>query len=78
MSSLAVLILVLMEDTLGERHRAVRQRIGGVLILVLMEDTLGDKQELAKEIELQVLILVLMEDTLGVLVRELSQQQAWS
>ena len=30
-----------MEDTLGERHRAVRQRIGGVLILVLMEDTLG-------------------------------------
>ena len=66
-----------MEDTLGDFWNDLSD-IVMVLILVLMEDTLGDKQELAKEIELQVLILVLMEDTLGVLVRELSQQQAWS
>ena len=36
----SVLILVLMEDTLGENYEE-RTMSWGVLILVLMEDTLG-------------------------------------
>ena len=37
----AVLILVLMEDTLGVQGQSVIRGQGVVLILVLMEDTLG-------------------------------------
>ena len=40
--SKSVLILVLMEDTLGESRFLVLVVRDKVLILVLMEDTLGD------------------------------------
>ena len=65
--SRGVLILVLMEDTLGDQVIEQLVKNGAVLILVLMEDTLGEStfQEVLIKI-LQVLILVLMEDTLGV------------
>ena len=38
-----VLILVLMEDTLGAVHKVMQIANNFVLILVLMEDTLGDQ-----------------------------------
>ena len=61
-----VLILVLMEDTLGVGIELEGQdRKPGVLILVLMEDTLGASWESEIRDLLKVLILVLMEDTLG-------------
>ena len=63
-----VLILVLMEDTLGECCGLPGlSRIPRVLILVLMEDTLGEDNYVSVSLSLdKVLILVLMEDTLGV------------
>ena len=39
-----VLILILMEDTLGGRLRRKKRRLRSVLILILMEDTLGENQ----------------------------------
>ena len=61
-----VLILVLMEDTLGEWESYLDGMAIQVLILVLMEDTLGDNQAMDRNIrQRNVLILVLMEDTLG-------------
>ena len=62
-----VLILVLMEHTLGdmigERNTI---KVFGVLILVLMEHTLGGSLGSSLHRALCVLILVLMEHTLGV------------
>ena len=61
----AVLILVLMEDTLREKHGLANPSIKVVLILVLMEDTLREDQAVIRnEGPFVVLILVLMEDTL--------------
>ena len=64
--SLAVLILVLMEDTLREDPKnLIRLRIRMVLILVLMEDTLRAYVSCWYCSSCCiVLILVLMEDTL--------------
>ena len=59
-----VLILVLMEDTLGAQRLQLVSGIK-VLILVLMEDTLGVNNKSYKFGSIDVLILVLMEDTLG-------------
>ena len=62
-----VLILVLMEDTLGGGLISISMQAHFVLILVLMEDTLGvRKLRLQRLLSQKVLILVLMEDTLGV------------
>ena len=61
-----VLILVLMEDTLGVIRSIVTiVNEGSVLILVLMEDTLGGVLIFIMNAINLVLILVLMEDTLG-------------
>ena len=47
----AVLILVLMEDTLREVAKAIQRKCLMVLILVLMEDTLRDNTKVsAKDI----------------------------
>ena len=70
---LPVLILVVMEDSLGR----CRQRLSlgpqakPVLILVVMEDSLGQGYELSCWISLMnVLILVVMEDSLGHLKKQ--------
>ena len=65
MLSLVVLILVLVEHTLGERefiHYAERKF---VLILVLVEHTLGGPSQKRASTRITVLILVLVEHTLG-------------
>ena len=62
---MAVLILVLMEDTLGVHWPDTQGSSQWVLILVLMEDTLGVNQYRGLWKSFTVLILVLMEDTLG-------------
>ena len=59
-----VLILVLMEDTLGVNILPKATYVSVVLILVLMEDTLG-VTTIREHLSKGVLILVLMEDTLG-------------
>ena len=43
---ITVLILVLMEDTLGDRRTKEESSGAKVLILVLMEDTLGERRQL--------------------------------
>ena len=64
-SAMLVLILVLMEDGLGDRKYELFRVGSVVLILVLMEDGLGvSVSELVAD-ENVVLILVLMEDGLG-------------
>ena len=69
-----VLILVLMEDTLGGIKKSSGRRSKNlVLILVLMEDTLGVLVDYLKREILLVLILVLMEDTLGEVSEERSE-----
>ena len=60
--SIAVLILVLMEDTLRVFKMEKKSIIENVLILVLMEDTL--RAITKRRNSTLVLILVLMEDTL--------------
>ena len=67
MEMLKVLILILMEDTLGVLLRNMAQSMPQlVLILILMEDTLGAVQSKNERNQnLSVLILILMEDTLG-------------
>ena len=65
--SYKVLILVLVEDGLGELKRQSSENwVAKVLILVLVEDGLGVRSAYLKELEaLNVLILVLVEDGLG-------------
>ena len=63
--AVTVLILVLMEDTLGVSFFVPTGIFSHVLILVLMEDTLGVSFFVPTGIFSHVLILVLMEDTLG-------------
>ena len=46
-----VLILVLMEDTLGAIPGSSNSYVGIVLILVLMEDTLGGNKDLVAELK---------------------------
>ena len=62
----AVLILILMEDTLGVAKKFLSVDFSGVLILILMEDTLGvSVLVIMLFASVKVLILILMEDTLG-------------
>ena len=61
-----VLILVLMEHTLGGPDLGKSRRGNTVLILVLMEHTLGGNPCTLNDFAMVVLILVLMEHTLGV------------
>ena len=67
-ADMIVLILVLMEDTLGGKDAEVKTFEKAVLILVLMEDTLGAAIINEYNKVRCVLILVLMEDTLGVIL----------
>ena len=61
-----VLILVLVEDGLGDTSTRWLHGDRGVLILVLVEDGLGDLNTLQKlTLSKTVLILVLVEDGLG-------------
>ena len=66
---LQVLILVLMEHTLGVLHGTGLHT--GVLILVLMEHTLGVLH--GTGLHTGVLILVLMEHTLGEIMENLAE-----
>ena len=59
-----VLILVLVEHTLGDTASCQQAVFRGVLILVLVEHTLGVATGYFT-IEIKVLILVLVEHTLG-------------
>ena len=60
-----VLILIVMEDTLGDNQLIKNLTTLEVLILIVMEDILGDGKVKCKFHGSTVLILVLMEDTLG-------------
>ena len=60
----AVLILILMEDTLREATSLMSLTYSRVLILILMEDILRDTDFNTKGRIHSVLILILMEDTL--------------
>ena len=64
--STLVLILVLVEDGLGEAaSQAALDELFGVLILVLVEDGLGVLLKVIDKKYKDVLILVLVEDGLG-------------
>ena len=60
-----VLILVLVEHTLGGFNKLPKKKHDGVLILVLVEHTLGGATRLPVNKPFFVLILVLVEHTLG-------------
>ena len=60
-----VLILVLVEDGLGDKWNVGVEPYKQVLILVLVEDGLGVKSKIMDEKQTMVLILVLVEDGLG-------------
>ena len=62
---LAVLILVLVEHTLGDRIDSLNKGEERVLILVLVEHTLGAVWTAHVHRTIPVLILVLVEHTLG-------------
>ena len=65
--TIVVLILVVMEDSLGRPYYyCCWQYLFPVLILVVMEDSLGQQfRELLNQQSARVLILVVMEDSLG-------------
>ena len=64
--TVAVLILVFVEDALGEVQSRIWHIHRLVLILVLMEDTLGDIQCIRALDRNKIFILVMVEDTLVV------------
>ena len=72
--AVTVLILVLMEDTLGVSFFVPTGIFSHVLILVLMEDTLGEVKYTDNSNFFFVLILVLMEDTLGEVVETVGNE----
>ena len=71
----AVLILIIMEDTLRVVQREMIRRCNKVLILIIMEDTLrAFNYERKAENDFSVLILIIMEDTLRVICLALIAQ----